>query len=270
MRKRKRIQTSGSDRPPAGSERFRLDPEMPLPGPCQAPEIEKPPLFTDWNQTAADYPRDKRIHDFIEEQVARSPDAVAAIFRDQQLTYRELDSRANQMARFLMESGVRPEARIGIACDRSLNMLVALLGVLKAGGTYVPLDPFYPADRNKHVVTDAELAYVLTQEDMRPTVSKFGASIVATDTDWPVVSSHRTDPPRLEFSSENLAYIIYTSGSTGRPKGVMVRHRNVVNFFKGMDQHLTPETPGVWLAVTSISFDISVLELLWTLAPRFV
>jgi amino acid adenylation domain-containing protein len=266
MRKRKRIQTSGSDRPPAESEQLGLDPNVPLPGQCNTPDTE---LITDWNQTAADYPRDKRIHDFIEEQVARSPDAVAAIFRDQQLTYRELDSRANQMARFLMESGVRPEARIGIACDRSLNMLVALLGVLKAGGTYVPLDPFYPADRTKDVIADAVLAFVLTEEDLRPTVSKFGAPIIAMDTEWPVVTSHRSDPLRLDFSSENLAYIIFTSGSTGRPKGVMVRHRNVANLFIAMDQHLPLETPGVWLAVTSISFDISVLELLWTLARGF-
>jgi len=152
---------------------------------------------------------------------------------------------------------------------RSLDMLVALLASLKVGAAYVPLDPFYPADRLKYAVADAKVALVITQEDLRPTVSEFGAPIVAMDAVWPAVSSHRTDPLRLELSSDSLAYIIYTSGSTGRPKGVMVRHRNVVNFFTGMDEHLVPEKPGVWLAVTSISFDISVLELLWTLARGF-
>jgi amino acid adenylation domain-containing protein len=196
--------------------------------------------------TRVDYPRDKRIHDLIEEQAARSPNAIAAVFRDQQTTYRELDSKANQMARFLLELGVRPEDRIGIA-----------------------FDPFYPSDRIKYAVADSKVALILTQEDLRPIVSEFGAPIVAVDTDWLAVTSQGTDPLRLDFSSENLAYIIYTSGSTGRPKGVMVRHRNVVNFFKGMDHYLALESPGVWLAVTSISFDISVLELLWTLARGF-
>ena len=262
-------QTSGSDKSHLDPNQQGIGTTLGLAGLVNASEIETQRLIDDCNQTAAEYPRDKRIHDLIEEQVTRSPDVVAAVFRDQEISYRELDSRANQMARFLLELGVRPKDRLGIAMERSLNMLVALLAALKAGGTYVPLDPFYPADRLKYAVADAKVAFVLTQEDMRSTVSEFGVPVVAMDTVWPTVASHRTDPLRLDFSSDNLAYIIYTSGSTGRPKGVMVRHRNVVNFFTGMDQHLAPERPGVWLAVTGISFDISVLELLWTLARGF-
>jgi amino acid adenylation domain-containing protein len=225
------------------------------------------------NQTATDYPSEKRIQDLFEEQVERCPDAVAAVFLDQQFTYRELDLRANQLARFLLERGVRPEDRIGIALERSLTLFVALLAVLKAGGTYVPLDPFYPTGRIKYAVDDAKVSFILTQENIRATVLEFGAPIIAVDTDWPAVALQQTDPLKLDFPSENLAYVMYTSGSTGRPKGVMVRHRNVINFFTAMDQHLTSEpigeAPGVWLAVTSISFDISVLELLWTLARGF-
>ena len=262
-------ETSGSDKSNSDPNQQDKGTTLGLAGFGNGEENETQRLLDECNQTATDYPRDKRIHDLIEEQVTRSPDVVAAVFRDEEISYRELDSRANQLARFLLELGVRPKDRLGIAMTRSLNMLVALLAALKAGATYVPLDPFYPADRLKYAVADAKVAFVITQEDMRSTVSGFGAPIVAMDTVWPAVSSHRTDPLRLEFSSDNLAYMIYTSGSTGKPKGVMVRHRNVVNFFIGMDEHLVPETPGVWLAVTSISFDISVLELLWTLARGF-
>jgi len=221
------------------------------------------------NQTSVDYPAEKRIQDLFEEQVEQSPGAVAAVFGDQQITYRELDRKANQLARFLLARGVQPEDRIGISLERSLTIFVALLGVLKAGCTYVPLDPFYPANRLRFAASDAKIAFILTQESLRAIVSEFGAPILAVDTEWPAIAAHPADPLRLDFSSENLAYVIYTSGSTGRPKGVMVRHRNVMNLFTAMDQHLLLETPGVWLAVTSISFDISVLELFWTLARGF-
>ncbi len=216
-----------------------------------------------------DYPRHQRIHDLIERQVARTPGAIAAVCREQHISYGALDSRANQLARYLVELGIRPQDRIGINLRRSLDMLVALVAALKAGATYVPLDPFYPADRLKHAVEDSQVAVILTQASLRPSVSEFGAPIVAMDEDWAAVSAHSAEPLDLDFSSENLAYIIYTSGSTGTPKGVMVRHRNVMNFFTAMEQHLLVDIPGVWLAVASIAFDISILELLWTLAHGF-
>jgi natural product biosynthesis luciferase-like monooxygenase protein len=230
---------------------------------------ENKQLLEDWNRTGSEYARKKRIHDLIEEQTRRSPDAVAVIFRDRQITYRELDSRANQLARFLQDTGVRAEDKVGIFMRRSLDMMVALLAVMKAGGAYVPLDPSHPAERLKYILSDARVAVVLTQENLCSSVSGNGARVVVLDTDWAAVGTHSTAPIGLDFSSDNLAYVIYTSGTTGKPKGVMVRHRNVVNFFEGMDRKLGQSTPSVWLAVTSISFDISVLEMFWTLARGF-
>lgn len=222
-----------------------------------------------WNRTGSEYEREKRIHDLIEEQARRLPGAVAVVFRDQQITYQELDARANQLARFLRDIGVRPEDKVGIFMRRSIDMMVALLAVLKAGGAYVPLDPSYPAERLEYVLSDARVAVVLTQENLGSLISGHAARVVAVDADWASIGARSTEPVSPDFSSDNLAYVIYTSGSTGKPKGVMVRHRNVVNFFEGMDQKIGQPAPGVWLAVTSISFDISVLELFWTLARGF-
>jgi amino acid adenylation domain-containing protein len=277
MRDRDAGETSSPKKVPIVSNLIGLDIQVSPFGGFNTGANNKLRPFDALNQTSVDYPSQKRIQDLFEDQVERSPDAVAVIFLDQQFTYRALDLKANQLARFLLARGLHPEDRIGIALERSLAMFVALLAVLKAGGTYVPLDPYYPAGRIKYAVDDAKVSFILTQESVRATVAEFGAPIIAVDTDWPAVAVHQTNPLKLDFSSENLAYVMYTSGSTGRPKGVMVRHRNVINFFTAMDQHLTlepsgepdEEGPGVWLAVTSISFDISVLELLWTLARGF-
>jgi amino acid adenylation domain-containing protein len=261
--------TSGSDKAPLLSNLLGWDVQLSRASEYNPATETKSRSFDDRNQTALDYPSEKRIPDLFEEQVTRSPDAIAAVFRDEQITYRDLDLKANQLARFLLQRGVHPEDRIGIVLERSLTVFVALLGVLKAGCTYVPLDPFYPASRLKFLVADAKVAFILTQESVQEVVSEFGAPVVVVDAEWEAMAAQSTDPLRLDFSSENLAYVIYTSGSTGRPKGVMVRHRNVINLFTAMDQHLAPEASGVWLAVASISFDISVLELLWPLARGF-
>ncbi len=230
---------------------------------------EKRQLLEDWNETSLEYPRDKCIHNLIEDQVKRSPEAVAVVFRGQRITYGELDARANQLARFLQDQGIRPEDKVGISMHRSLDMTIALLAVLKAGGAYVPLDPAYPPEHLQHVLSDAQIPLVLTQESLRGLASGQGARVIAVDADWVAISGCSREPIRPQFSSENLAYVIYTSGSTGKPKCVMLTHRNVVNFFSAMDQKLGGQQPGVWLAVTSISFDISVLELFWTLARGF-
>jgi natural product biosynthesis luciferase-like monooxygenase protein len=229
---------------------------------------EQRQLLEDWNQTTLDYPAGKRIHDLIEEQARRAPEAVALVFRDQQITYGELNTRANQLARFLLNQGLKSEDRIGISMRRSIDMMIALLAVLKAGGAYVPLDPSYPAERLSLVLSDAQIPVVLTQANLRALVSGYGARVIALDADWAEISACSSEPASIDFPSDHLAYVIYTSGSTGKPKGVMVTHRNVVNFFSAMDQRLG-RAPGVWLAVTSISFDISVLELFWTLAGGF-
>jgi natural product biosynthesis luciferase-like monooxygenase protein len=222
-----------------------------------------------WNETRASYPRAKQIHQLIEEQVDRSPSATALIFRDHRLTYRELDNRANQLANFLRSMGVQPGDRVAVCMDRCLDLMVALLATLKAGAAYVPLDPSYPAERKRYVLSDAHASAVLTQEKLLPQVAGFAPLVLAVDGACDAIETCSPQTPRSELSSESLAYVIYTSGSTGKPKGVMVSHRNVVNFFAGMDQKFGTDNPGVWLAVTSISFDISVLELFWTLARGF-
>ena len=250
-------------------EAMASDINLPLSDLAILPDDEKRQLVESWNQTGLEYPREKRIHDLIEAQAKRSPDALAVVFRDQQITYRDLDARANQLARYLRGLGVKPEDRVGISMRRSIDMVVALLGVLKAGGAYVPLDPSYPADRIKHVLADAKIPVFLIDDELHAQFSDSGARLVAVDTDWAVIGASSSEPIPADFTSDNLAYVIYTSGSTGKPKGVMVMHRNVVNFFSGMDQKLGAEKPGTWLAVTSISFDISVLELFWTLSRGF-
>ena len=238
---------------------------LPMITPAEKDELRQ------WNDTQVDYPRTQTVHDLIEEQVDRSPGVMALVFRNQRLSYQELDNRANQLAHLLISKGLQPGDRVAVSMDRSLELMVALLATLKAGGAYVPLDPTYPAERMKYVLSDAHASIVLTQEKLLPQVSGFANTVLAIDSDecYDAIANCSQFRPRREMTSENPAYVIYTSGSTGKPKGVVVNHRNVVNFFIGMDQRFKEETPGVWLAVTSISFDISVLELFWTLARGY-
>jgi natural product biosynthesis luciferase-like monooxygenase protein/amino acid adenylation domain-containing protein len=221
-----------------------------------------------WNDTATAWPSHETVHGLFEAQARRTPDAVAIAFEDRTLTYAELDRRATQVAAYLRQQGVGRETLVGVCVERSLEMMVALLGVLKAGAAYVPLDPTYPRDRIAYMIQDSACPVVVTTKGLLPRIALAQAKPVCLDADWdaivaaPAVARAPADPSQV-------AYVIYTSGSTGRPKGVMVEHRNVVNFFTGMDARIAGRKPGVWLAVTSISFDISVLELLWTLARGF-
>ncbi|HEV2437462.1 MAG TPA: amino acid adenylation domain-containing protein [Verrucomicrobiae bacterium] len=232
-------------------------------------EPERKQILADWNDSDAGFPGDRCIHELFQEQVRRTPDAAALVFEDEELTYRELDKRANQLARELHTLGVGPDVRVGICVRRSLEMVIGLLGILKAGGCYVPLDPAYPKERRAFMLQDSQAPVLLTQTALRDQFKSETSKLKLVCVDE---QSHASDS--VPFSTRNsqpstsLAYIIYTSGSTGQPKGVMVMHRNVVNFFAGMDRVLGTR-PGVWLAVTSISFDISVLELFWTLCRGF-
>ena len=233
-------------------------------------------LMTSWNETARDYPSDSCIHQLFEAQVDRTPGATALIFRSSKLTYRELDERANIVAAHLRTLGVGPDIMVGVYIHRSIEMMVALLGILKAGGAYVPMDPSYPAVRIAMMLEDSAAQVVLTHTRLRSSLPSTVRHVVAVDdplfrpgTAEPE-STLRVAPAGLH--SDHLAYVIFTSGSTGRPKGVMIEHRNVANFFVAMDDvlgHDASAPPGVWLAVTSISFDISVLELFWTLSRGF-
>ena len=217
-----------------------------------------------FNQTAVQVPAPGTVHACVEAQVDRTPGAVALVCRDQSLTYRELDERANRVAAELIALGVGSDQTVGVFVDRSLATVVGLLGILKAGGAYVPLDPSHPSDRVAMMIEDARPGVVLTVDRLRAALPPFEGQVVVLDALGAGPSSRIGSTVR----SDHLAYVIYTSGSTGRPKGVQVEHRNVINFFHGMDQVLGT-APGVWLALAGISFDISVLELFWTLARGF-
>jgi natural product biosynthesis luciferase-like monooxygenase protein len=230
---------------------------------------ERHQLLIGSNDTRAYYPRDHCIHDLFEAQAERTPDKIAVVFQEQQVTYRELNARANQLAHYLRHLNVGPETRVGLYMERSLDMVVAMLGILKAGGAYVPLDPDFPSERIAFMLEDAHAAVLLTKKRLAEPLPPHAAQVVCLDEEWGAISSGGGQNPMSHAGSENLAYMIYTSGSTGRPKGVMVCHRNVVNFIAAMDACLGGKSNGVWLAVTSISFDISVLELLWTLSRGF-
>ncbi len=229
-------------------------------------EDEEQKLLVEWNQTQVEFPRNVCIHELFEAQARRSPDAPALAFEDEQITYRETERRAERLARHLRSLGVGPEVLVGICVERSIEMVIGLLGILKAGGAYVPLDPGYPAHRLAHMIADSQMPVLVTQRSLIAALPAHSARVVCLED---MVSVSDSPGTGLRAQADNLAYVIYTSGSTGKPKGVMLTHRNVVNFFAGMDRILGSDFPGTWLAVTSISFDISVLELLWTLARGF-
>lgn len=231
-------------------------------------DAERRRTIQEWNATETEYPSARCIHELFAEQVARTPDATAIVFDDQQLTYAELNGRADRLAARLRGHGAGPDVLIGVCVERSLDMMIALLGIHKAGAAYVPLDPTYPKERIAFMLQDSQAPVLVTQLSLLAKLPPHSAAVVCVDdaTAMPGEPVEATD--FAAPTSENLAYVLYTSGSTGNPKGVMVTHRNVVNFFAGMDRDLGTET-GVWLAVTSISFDISVLELFWTLTRGF-
>lgn len=227
---------------------------------------EQQQLLVDWNQTATPVPTNVCIHHLFEQQVARTPNDIAVAYKSKHLTYQQLNTRANQLAHYLLIQGVKPDTLVGLQMERSIEMVVGLLAIHKAGGAYLPLDPDFPADRLALMIEDSQAPIILTQQRLISTIARsVGVRVIEIDTSWHEIAQQPTTNPQTEVKPENLAYIIYTSGSTGKPKGVMVEHRNVVNFCTGMDARIG-DAPGVWLAVTSLSFDISVLEIFWTLA----
>ncbi|RPH34934.1 amino acid adenylation domain-containing protein, partial [bacterium] len=224
---------------------------------------ERRRLLVEWNDTRTDYPKDACIHHLFEAQAERTPDAVAVVSEDRRLTYRELNARANQLAHYLRRRGVGPDVLVGICMERSLEMVVGLLGILKAGGAYVPLDPTYPKERLEFMLRDANPAVLLTQSALQQKVPLEAAEIVKLDADWAAgpVEGKAVGSPLTNPAAVNLAYVIFTSGSTGSPKGVQVAHRSVVNFLTSMKQILGVTEQDVFSAIATISFDISVLEI---------
>lgn len=226
-------------------------------------------LNRSWKDTAAEYPQTRCIHQLFESQVERTPDAVAVVFEEGQLTYRQLNAKVNQLARYLQSLGVGPEVLVGICVERSLEMVVAMLGILKAGGAYVPLDPAYPTGRLAFMIEDAGLSIVVTQAKLAARVQSLTSQArqqqdmkwVVLDNDSAEIQEQIPENPKSDVSYDNLAYVIYTSGSTGKPKGVQIAHFSVANFLSSMGKAPGLSDRDTLIAVTTISFDISVLEI---------
>lgn len=228
---------------------------------------ERKEILVDWNATETDFPQ-LCVHTLVEAQVEKTPNEPAIAFCSETLTYRELNERANQLAHLLIGKGVGPDSIVGLWMERSTELVVSMLAVLKAGGAYVPIDPNYPLGRVTHMAVDSGAPLILTTGPVTDELDAPGAIILRLEDLAAELEAQPTTNPKTSVEPKHLAYVIYTSGSTGEPKGVMVEHHNVVNFFVGMDEVLQTD-PGSWLAVTSLSFDISVLELLWTLCRGF-
>ena len=222
--------------------------------PLTAPERQL--LLTDWNTTQADYPRTALVDQLFEQQARQTPDRIAVEFGDCRLTYRELNQRTDQLAGHLRALGVGPGKLVGVYVERSPDMVIALLAVLKAGGAYIPLDPIYPADRLAFMIEDAQPTVLLTQREFQSALPPHAATVVCVD-----AFETATAPATGERQPTDPAYVIYTSGSTGKPKGVQIPHRAVVNFMASMQREPGISADDVLLAVTTLSFDIAGLEL---------
>ncbi|GAA6615988.1 non-ribosomal peptide synthetase [Scytonema sp. NUACC26] len=221
-------------------------------------EAERHQLLVEWNNTKVDYPREQCIHHLFEAQVKQTPNTVAVVFEDEQLTYWELNHRAEQLAHHLRSLGVGPEVLVGICVERSIEMVVGLLGILKAGGAYVPLDPAYPKERLAFMLSNSQLSILLTQRQFVKNLPENTAKVVL-DEPWDA-SDEETKDIITNVTANNLAYVMYTSGSTGKPKAVSVIHRGVVRLVKGANYvNITKEE--VFLQLAPISFDASTFEI---------
>jgi amino acid adenylation domain-containing protein len=227
---------------------------------------ERAQLVAEWNDTNALFPAaGARLHELFEAQARRAPEAVALVFEGEELGYRELDARANRLARALRRRGVETGTRVGLCVERSLEMVVALLGVLKAGGAYVPLDPGYPAERLAFMLEDARVPVLLTQERLLPILPEGAGGVLCLDSQWDEVAGESAEGLGLPFDADDLAYVIYTSGSTGRPKGVMNSHRGIVNRLLWVQAADPLTAEDRVLQKTPFSFDVSVWEFFWPL-----
>ena len=224
-------------------------------------EVERNQLLIEWNQTRTDSSHNLCIHQLLEEQVERTPDAVAVIFGNQQLTYRELNQRANQLAHYLQKLGVKPEVFVGICVERSIEMLVGLLGILKAGGAYVPLDSTYPKERLAFMLEDARAPVLLTQQRLLEIIPSHSGKVVCLDTNWQEIGKEISENSVSNVCADNLAYVIYTSGSTGKPKGTLIHHRGLVNYLTWCTKAYSVEQGEGSPVHSSISFDMTITGL---------
>ncbi len=235
------------------------DPEQPIGGLDILSTAERQKLLREWNDTARPIPS-ATLPELFAAQVAKSPDAVAVVFEDQTLTYAQLDARANQLAHHLQGLGVGPEVVVGLCVERSLEMMVGLLGILKAGGAYLPLDPNYPSERLAFMLDDVRAPVLLTQSTLLARIGQHTGTTVRLDADWPVIANNATTAPHAGLHPTNTAYIIYTSGSTGTPKGVVVNHRNIIRLVRETN-YVDLTSRDVFLHLAPLSFDASTFEI---------
>jgi len=226
---------------------------------------EQQQLVVEWNDTKTDSPRDLSIHQLFEAQVARAPNAVAVVCAGEQLTYEELNRRSNQLAHYLRALEIGPEVLVGSCLEPSLELIVGLLGILKAGGVYVPLDPTYPKERLAFMLEDAQVGVLLTQESLVAGLPEHQARAVCLDSGWEAIAGKSTENPVSSTIAQGLAYVIYTSGSTGRPKGVLVSHGCIADHCRDVQRYYELDSSDRVLQVGSLSFDLSLEQILPTL-----
>ena len=228
-------------------------------------DAERHQLLVDWNATWTNSPMEQCIHQMVEAQVERTPDAVALVFEAQELTYRELNVRANQLAHHLQQFGVGPDVPVGLCMERSANMVVGLLGILKAGGIYVPLDPDYPHDRLAFMIQDSQLSVLLTQQRLKERLSEYSVQLICLDTDREVISRESPENLCSEVTTEHLAYVIYTSGSTGQPKGVLIPHGAIADHCATIKTYYKLDGCDRVLQFSTLTFDPSLEQIFSTL-----
>ncbi|NJN12721.1 MAG: amino acid adenylation domain-containing protein [Richelia sp. RM1_1_1] len=242
-------------------ESILIDPDQQISDLQILTEAERHQLLFEWNNTQTDYPQVQCLHQIFAKQVEKTPDAIALIFENEQVTYRELNARANQLARYLKLLGVRSEILVGICVERSVEMVVAILAILKAEGAYVSLDPSYPQERLSFIIQDAQIPVLLTQQQLTQLLPESLTRVVCLDMEWEVIAQQSSEDFDSENTVKNLAYVIYTSGSTGQPKGVLVKHENVTRLFDAVQSWFNFNQQDVWTLFHSIAFDFSVWEI---------
>ncbi len=241
------------------------DPHQPLSELPLLTTREREQILVTWNATRAEYPQDKCIHELFEAQVERTPNAVALVFENQQLTYYQLNQRANQLAYYLQQHAVGPDVLVGICLERSLEMVISLLAILKAGGAYVPIDPAYPIERIYFMLEDARPAVLLTQQHLQPILPANGITTFCIDSQPETLNHFPSHNLHNITLPDNLAYMIYTSGSTGKPKGALNAHAGVCNRLLWMQAAYNLTDTDHVLQKTPFSFDVSVWEFFWPL-----
>lgn len=229
------------------------------------PERELDQLLNEWNDTEIEILHDRCIHHLFEAQVEQTPDAVALSLGDEQITYQQLNQRANQLAHHLRALGLGPESRVGICCGRSVELIVGIFGVLKTGGSYVPVDPAYPPERLSFIFEDTQIAVLLTEEDLVDELPSQWAHTIRLDTDWETIATADDENPAVPMSAGNAAYVIFTSGSTGVPKGIVVTHEALVNRMRSIVEIYGLGPYSCFLQFSSIGFDAVVQEIFTTL-----